>query len=324
LFVGDDITLYGKYELGGKDVVLVGDHGSLSLVVLEPGEKPRRLSDERFFSRAHAREMVLEDGRLEIDLGSDGGRHKLARFDGERLLFVFEVAGSPAWVEESGMIATRAGTLTVVAEREAPRHAVKIGKTTVFEGDYVTLYGKYPLGAQDVVLIGDNCGGTACWAGDRLSLLVLEPGEKPRTLSDERFFGGGSGAALEDGRLKIDLGWDRGKRKLAWYDGNDLSIVLEDRGRPPLSEEECKGAYDGMELCVSGRYDDARCKDPEAGFYGAAWRALFPILQLPGFRADGFTRACVVACKDGKAPPLDARFRKSVCGIARSAPRTSG
>jgi hypothetical protein len=37
-----------------------------------PGKEPRRLWDDRFFSRDHTQEASLQDGRLEIDLGLDG------------------------------------------------------------------------------------------------------------------------------------------------------------------------------------------------------------------------------------------------------------
>jgi hypothetical protein len=252
--------------------------------------------------------------------GYNGGRRKRARYDGEQLLFAFEVAGLPAWTEADGRFTTRAGTLRVAADADLPpTSVVKLGEETVFQAEqmYITLYCNYPFGAQDVVLIGTKSGGTCC-PYDQLSLLVLESGKSPRVLSDDGFItiDGTQEPELKPRRLEVDLGFDGGKRKLARFDGRDLSIAFADRGRPPLTEADCKLAHEGMLQCADHRSDDPHCEDP-ARFSGVIGRSVIPILQQPGLNQRGFTEACVAACKSGETPPFDAAFRESVCCIGR-------
>jgi hypothetical protein len=228
-------------------------------------------------------------------------------------------------METGGTLTTRAGTLRVEKNDDLlPTSSVLLGEHAVFRAEgFVTLYGNYPIGEQDVVLVGVNCGGTACAMGDVLSLLVLEVGKEPRTLTHERFVGWGSGATLERGHLEIDLGWGAGKRKLARYDGKALSISFEDRGRPPLTTDECNEVYELVVACATGSPFDAACKNPEESFSGVFMRLLAWISQHPGFDRRRFTNACVAACNRHEAPPLDDAFRKSLCGTASSVPPPS-
>jgi hypothetical protein len=244
------------------------------------------------------------------------------------------LAGVPASAEEGGTLVTRAGTLTVISEPDPwsidAFLKVKLGDATVFqaEGRSVTLCASYGIGAQDVVLIDVNEGGVS-WQYHALSLLVLEPGKEPRTISDRRLVWADAltidprEAALKDGRLEIDLGWDGGRREIARYDGERLSIVLEDRGRPPLSEEECKEVHASMEQCAS-LHENPYCSRPEVTFHGImdqfnamTLRSIALHSHHPGFSKRRFTKVCIAACKRGDAPPLDAAFRKAVCGIGK-------
>lgn len=243
---------------------------------------------------------------------------------------MFEVAGYPEWTEEGDVITTRAGRMTLVQEESyPPRHKVKLGETTVIEGpegEYLTLHGSYPVGSQDVILVGNQCTGTACWV-PQLSLLVLEPGKKPRRLSDDRFFRVGPSPegpprdGLVDGVLQLDLGFHGGKLKLARYDGEKLSFLFEDRGRPPLNEAQCKEVHESVQACVPNDLTDL-CRDSDGTFdglirelSGVFSRSVISISQHPGFSKDGFTRACIATCRSGKPPALGASFRASVCGM---------
>jgi hypothetical protein len=113
---------------------------------------------------------------------------------------------------------------------------------------------------------------------------------------------------LKPTRLEVDLGFDGGKRKLARFDGRDLSIAFADPRRPPLTEADCKLVHEGMLQCADRWSDDPHCEDP-ARFSGVIGRSVIPILQQPGLNH--------ATCKSGQPAPPGAAFRESVCGIGR-------
>ena len=95
------------------------------------------------------------------------------------------------------------------------------GKPVFKEEDMiVSLHKKLEMGVRDVVLFGTNCGGTAC-TFDYLHFLVLQKGTTPKVVDDKNFFSevGIVKPNVEKNRIVVDLGFDGGKRKTAYYDG---------------------------------------------------------------------------------------------------------
>lgn len=95
-----NLGIGSKYTLGRQEVVLLvskcGGNGCSSnrlLLVLEKGKKPNVLTADNFFSLTDHTEVEIKDAKLIIDLGYEGGKHKVARYDGAQLTIALEDVG---------------------------------------------------------------------------------------------------------------------------------------------------------------------------------------------------------------------------------------
>lgn len=224
----------------------------------------------------------------------------------------------PASAVESAMT-TRFGTVAVqrsTAESPPDTLAVNGNAAFVAEWEYIGLYSLFSLGGTDVVLFGVNCGGTGC-PNDNLGFLVLGPGQPPRAVTNENFFSNDGTVAprLADDRIVVDLGYDAGRRKIAEFDLNDITIRTERQAATPMAADQCQWLYEhALADCVQAKNFDASCSEPRQYFSGVVERSLSALSNHPGFIAAGFDAACAAACTSGEAPQA-AQFRSAACGI---------
>jgi hypothetical protein len=215
---------------------------------------------------------------------------------------------------------TRFGKLTLrnsLGEDIAKNEVLLAGKS-LYKGDeytYSHVYKVFERSDSDVVLIGNNCGGSAC-ASDQLIFAILKKATAPKLIQNDfldaypheiKFNQAGD-------TLTFNLGYSEAKLKIAVLNGdNTLKTHLETLAPQALSEENCKWLYeDAIEACISARSDDAKCADPIAGFTGVYMRGVAAMSDYPGYKSEGFDKQCKQACKTGKSPDYSS-FGVAVC-----------
>lgn len=213
---------------------------------------------------------------------------------------------------------TRFGILRLQStDKDFPRpDKLVFGKTLLLqqENEFISLYHRFELGNQDVVLVGVNCGGTGC-PNDDLSLVVLAAGQVPQLLSDHNFHSNDGTVKPEilQGRMLIGLGFEAGKVKRAVYDGQALKIELSKSTATTLPEKDCKWSHEYIgTACMQASESDPACKDPQSTFPGMIGRGITAIDNHPGFNDKGFERLCWQMCRSGKLVSYD-QFKRKVC-----------
>lgn len=201
-----------------------------------------------------------------------------------------------------------------------PKDTLRVAGKPVFvdEGNYISLYRKFQLGKAEVVLFGVNCGGTGC-PNDDLHFLILRQGEKPQVVSTEDFHSvdGTIAPRLEDGKVIVDLGYERGQRKeAALMSDGVVAIHLTPQPVSPMDLDGCKWMHEfSMQECIAAKGSSIiHCESPQEWFSGAMSRGLAALANHPGFVAKNFDAYCKAACRTGKAIAFDP-YKAAVCSI---------
>ncbi|TXH70628.1 MAG: SH3 domain-containing protein [Thiothrix sp.] len=221
-------------------------------------------------------------------------------------------------------LSTRFGQLSLSSTGDSiGKNELLLAGKTLYRGDestYTHLYQVFQRSDSDVVLIGNNCGGSAC-SSDVLILAILKKNAAPKLIEDPfldaypheiKFHQAGD-------TLSFNLGYAEGKLKIAVLTpDNSLSTRLELLPAQALSEEHCKWLYeDALEACVSARGEDTECTEPETTFTGVYMRGLAAMSDYPGYKHDGFKAQCRQACLTGKAPDYSS-FGVAVCAKSKT------
>lgn len=88
------ISLMEKFTMGEQDVVLFGTNcggtacvnDDLHFLVLQAEKPPKVVADPDFISSDGTVKAKISPGRIEVDLGNEGGKSKTAVFDGEKVI----------------------------------------------------------------------------------------------------------------------------------------------------------------------------------------------------------------------------------------------
>lgn len=214
---------------------------------------------------------------------------------------------------------TRFGQLSLRSSGDSiGKNEVLLAGKVLYQGEeytYTRLYKVFQRSDSDVVLIGSNCGGSAC-SSDVLILAILKK-DKPPQLIENSFLDAYPHAInfhQAGDVLSFRLGYVEAKLKIAVLNpDNTLKTHLEVLPPQALSEENCKWLYeDVLEACVSARGEDASCADPVETFTGVYMRGVAAISDYPGYNRDGLYAQCRQACQTGKFTDY-ASFGVSVC-----------
>lgn len=201
---------------------------------------------------------------------------------------------------------TRQGLLSIGrSSAEMPPDTLLLAGKAVHsaEGNYIALHKLFPMGDSDVVLFSSNCGGSGC-SENEFGFLVLKPNANPKVVSQKNFFAGIPQVKTrqQGDTIHLQLGYNAGKKTLATYHNEQVSIEYKSLPPQALDADECKWLYDELvkQICISAKSEDPTCADPEATFTGFAMRGLAGVAEYPGFQAEGFTQQCQQACRTGK------------------------
>lgn len=148
---------------------------------------------------------------------------------------------------------------------------------------------------QDIILIGENCGGSACGGPDHLHMIVVIPSKAPLLITDDDFNGdvNSNDYHEENGALILPLGEYSKKTVQAAWDGASLTISKKKKsGLQSLSETECKDLYSTfIPKCTISN----SCKDVVGTDFSMAEQRSIPS-NNPGFNDSGFYMACDQSC----------------------------
>lgn len=216
-------------------------------------------------------------------------------------------------------LTTRFGKLSLTGSSEGvSKHIVLLDGKPLYEADeysYSHVYQVFQRSDSDVVLIGNNCGGSAC-TSDVLILAVLKKDAQPKLIEDP--FMDSYPHEIKFNQtgdvITFQLGYAEAKLKLAVLNAdNTLTTHLEVQPLQALSEENCKWLYeDVLEACVRAREEDTNCIDPVSTFLGVYMRGVIAISDYPGYNRDGFDAQCRQVCKTGKSTDY-ASFGVAAC-----------
>lgn len=218
---------------------------------------------------------------------------------------------------EDDAVETRFGKLEITrSQPEMPPDTLLLAGKKVFqqEGFYLSLHYYLRQNERDIVLLGSNCGGTAC-PQNQFYYLILRPDTEPLLLTDNQFMAIPEDLDLQvdGGQLLLDLGYQAGKHKIATLAGDTLRVTLEAVAKSFLGEENCRWLHEeALGSCRDYRETDAQCGDIQNSFPGYLSRGIAAVAEHPGFVADAFARRCQLACATDSTVDYPT-FAKEVC-----------
>lgn len=186
---------------------------------------------------------------------------------------------------------------------------------------YVTLHGLYRTQHGQALLISQNCGGSGCRIAP-LSFIVLNGKSKVEVVTSKDFNSETAAirAAERSGKVTVDLGYYRQKRKFAVLDSDTLRVMLIADNQRALLKEECHLLHSAAEACKREHGSPSGCTDYSAadfsagGFSGSnadVW-AVRHVSHYPGFNRHGFIEECNSACTSGTLSSYEA-FQNHAC-----------
>lgn len=222
-------------------------------------------------------------------------------------------------------LATRFGELTLHSSTDShAKNEVLLAGKKLYTADsetYTSIYKVFQRSDSDVVLIGNNCGGSGCVV-DALILAILKKDAKPQLIENP---------FLESYRneikfhqtgdtLSLSLGYLAAKLRVAVLNAdNTVTTHLVTLPAQALRESDCKWLYDDvLDVCIQTRDEDKTCANPRAAFTGVYMRGMNAILDYPGYNDKNFTDQCSKACQTGKIPAY-ANFAVAVCSKPNAA-----
>jgi hypothetical protein len=193
---------------------------------------------------------------------------------------------------------------------------------------YVSLHGTYRLRNGQAVLASSNCGGSGCRIDPLLFILLSKRGP-PRVVTHPDFFSEINviKAIGKSGKVIVDLGYYRQKKKIAVLELGNLSIAFKKSTNRRLIDDECKSLYAALNACIRPHSSPSGCPNysntdfATGGFSGSnaeVWHVRFAS-HYPGFNRDGFIESCNSACASGTLKSYEV-FRSQACTMPRPSP----
>lgn len=218
---------------------------------------------------------------------------------------------------------TRFGNVLVVVVRKgsgAPDTILFNGRNVFESGaSYLGFHAKYEIGDKDVLLFGINCGGSAC-SPDELNFLVLGAESEPKIVTTKDFYSadGTIKPRKEKDRVVIDLGFEKGKKKIAILESGKVVMQYTAIDATPMKLEDCQWLYENsIRECIQLKELKLDCEENGRNYSGGCVATMTGITALsnhPGFVSSALGDICVTACKTGKALTFE-QFKRKVCSI---------
>jgi len=211
---------------------------------------------------------------------------------------------------------------------KGPPSTILLNGKVIFEGGvinpYLSFRGLYRASNGQVLLFSENCGGAGCRV-DPLRLILLKKRSRPKHITADDFFS--ETLASEEiigksiaGKIVIDLGYFRGAKKTAIFDGRRLFIALVDDSARIIPNDQCVALYLAADACLRGHRSTHGCPDytttdfTTGGFLGSnaeIW-AVRRASHYPGFNRRAFIQLCDAMCGSGESVSFE-RFKSDAC-----------
>lgn len=221
---------------------------------------------------------------------------------------------------QNNQINTIQGTLSIIRSTpDNPPDSISLNGKTIYkeEGYYVNIEHLIKLANAEVVLYSTNCGGSGCGISD-YGFLVLLPNTEPKLINHKDFsaYPNDVKVTQEGNIIKVDLGFDQGKRKTAILDKDNLSIQLTASSNTiPVPTEHCEWLYtQALDACIYTKQLDANadCNNAQGTITGGVMRGIIAMSNYPGFVDKAFDQACVASCNNSQKSTY-AEFAATVC-----------
>ena len=155
---------------------------------------------------------------------------------------------------DSMRVATNYGILEVKnGENGRPDSLILNGKLVYRAADsYLHIKNVFQAQARDVVVLTENCGGSAC--SDLFLIASIKSRSKVKVLWDRMLFQdyGPPKISFDGEAVRFDFGYQDGKRKRAIFRDGQLTIVyVKEKVANSLPKDECDYIYDLLQKdCV--------------------------------------------------------------------------
>ena len=220
---------------------------------------------------------------------------------------------------DSTRVATNYGILEVKnGENGRPDSLILNGKLVYRAADsYLHIKNVFQAQARDIVVLTENCGGSAC--SDLFLIASIKSRSKVKVLWDEMLFQdyGPPKISFDGEAVRFDFGYQDGKRKRAIFRDGQLTIIyVKEKVANSLPKDDCDYIYDLLQNeCVGFKKSDPTCSAPASNLSMHALRSVNAISHHPAFRSEQFNTLCLAACKSAQVPLLIG-FKKNFCSAS--------
>lgn len=228
------------------------------------------------------------------------------------LLCIFSLIFGYSSVYANDKVETRFGLLEVRGERYASSLSID-GKSfyspDAGENFYIERY--FQLYDVDVVVINPTTGGSGSLP--YFFFVTLRENSKP-IISKYYSIAGGDydKVAIIDGYIVVNLGFEKGLKRILRYDGEKIKIEKHDIKREPAKESDCQYLYENMYVPYS---EQGECDDsPEMIGGMATSRSYYGLSEDSRLDMKKFQSLAESGCSSRKTI-IYQDFKNQVCGF---------
>ena len=187
----------------------------------------------------------------------------------------------------------------------------------------VQLLEVYPLGERDAVLFFEKSGGSG--SAEEFKFITINDRDDASVFSDPRMVSqlGRASIRASSNELLVDLGYERGKKKFATFDGAAIKIeFVADAEFASIEESDCAGLFNHAlpecRLSADLKASAEICHNAFTNLSSSANSWVQALGHNPAFSELKFAEYCVAVCETRKPPPLK-QFLVDVCAISKNA-----
>lgn len=225
-------------------------------------------------------------------------------------------------------VKTRFGTLTTRQDSRGHQSIILDGKILMSDKRGSLNLGNtvYSFPDYDVVLVIETIGGNDLVF--LMTALILYPDQKLKVLEHREFFSTDEniwGMIKQTSTLlEIDLGFEKGLRRVARIEGDTLKITKEKpQTIEPVPDDFCDRLYTyELKTSCGNRIGVRNCTDETRRLLNGEGTNvsrgyMLSAQDYPAFNAKKYGQYCTTACRTNKFPDIST-FKREVCGYTKS------
>lgn len=217
---------------------------------------------------------------------------------------------------------TRYGNVLILSDTSVyVRDTIMYNKKILFHKavSYVQFHSYFFVNNKEIILFSTGCGGSSCGLPDQFYFLIIGADKSVKIISQNDFYNRfGFEPTIQGNQIKIDLGYEDKKHKIAVLDRDKLTIKYIPSKKVPIKLESCEYLYEySSEDCISYKKIGFDCEKYGRPYNGSSVVAMSWVTGLsnhPGFDASALNDACVKMCNTGVVVLFE-EFKQNVCSI---------